>query len=162
MARAEEILLDALHDFKADVMMGVLSTAELKLHSDFIAGFEEVLGMRELDVVVVWVGADAKLDLLQLGRWLVAAGLLQLGLFVFELSVVNNTTDRRVGFGGDLHQIEATSLGFLDSVSRIHDAELFIGLGDDDTNTRGANPLVEACHVPHTGTELASSFGDRT
>ena len=79
---------------------------------------EEVLGVLELEVVVVVVGLWAKAYLLDYHLYLLSLNLLSLAfLLVEELLVVGNTTYRRIGLRRDLDKVKLHLVGQLQCLS---------------------------------------------
>ena len=123
--------------------MSHFTPAELKLHAELVAVIEEALGAGQLHLVVMLFDAWPEfhfLGALLLGFALV---LFLLGLLVFPFADVANPANRWVGIGCNLDQIESFAPGELDSVSGLHDAELFVGRPIDDANTADANTLID-------------------
>ena len=87
--------------------------------------------MALLGLVVVDPDLRSELDLLDVYLGLVLAGELGLLLLlVAVLPVVHDPRHRRIGLGGDLHEVEAFRLRVLDGLRRVLDAELLATLVD--------------------------------
>ena len=137
MRHPGEIFADTLHQLEADLLVRHLATAELELDTHLEPMGEEILGMGELDRVVVRADIHSELDLFFPLFGLL--GLLQLGLLILEFAVVNDTAYRRACIGGDLDEVESQLFGFGKRlVCREHDVVLSI----DHTNFGGSNSIV--------------------
>ena len=143
-----EVLDDPVEHDEAEVLVGVFTTAELQDEAALVVGLEESFGAAQLDVVVVLAGADAEFHFLHPGGALRLL-LLQLRLLVLVLPVVDDLADRRVHLAGDLDEVESERLGFGERLAGTHDAEL-LAVGEDDTDFRGADAVVDPRHVAVT------------
>src|SRR5205814_1350406 len=93
-------------------------------------------------VIVVIVRAGTKFHFLDGDGYLFFLRLISLLLgFVLKLSEVNNSANRRVGRGGNLHKVETLFSGGANSVSNVEHAELFTLLADH-SYLRNTNSLV--------------------
>ena len=136
--------------------MCVLTAAELKDDLKFVTLLEEFLGMAKLGLVIMGTDLYTKLDLLDLGRAVLAL-LFLLGQFVLVLAKVGDTADGGIGRRGDLDQVEPVGFGAAYRLVGLEDAELLAGGADDDADFAGANAVVDAdeCWINRTWMRLA-------
>ena len=108
LADEPQFLLDLDEDVPAELLVGHLTPAELQGELDFIALFEELAGVVDLDHQVVVADFDrAELDFLELSAARGGAGLVfLLLLLVPPLSVVDDFADGRARVGGDFDEVE--------------------------------------------------------
>ena len=111
---------------------------------------EEAEDVALLGLVVVDSDLRSELDLLDVYLGLVLAGELGLLLLlVAVLPVVHDPRDRRIGLGGDLHEVEALRLRVLEGLRRRLDAELLA-------------TFVDEPHPRHADRVVDPGLGDRT
>src|SRR6266576_4158723 len=102
-----EVVLDPHKHVHAELLVRQLAPAEPHRYFDLVALFDELVHAAHLDRVIVVIDARAQLDFLNLDDLLLFAGfVLFLLLFVFELAVIEDFTDGRIGVWRDLHKIE--------------------------------------------------------
>ena len=136
------------------VFVGVFASAELQDEAALVVALEETFGPAQFDIVIVLAGADAEFHFLHAGgafRFL----FFQFRLLVFVFPVIDDFADRRVHLTGDFDEVESEGLGFGESLAGTHDAELLAG-GEDDTNFRGTDAVIDPRHVAVTTPVLVS------
>lgn len=145
MAHGEEIALDLLRQLMAQLLMRHLTTAELKLDAHLVAFGEEVLGMHDLDQVIMRVDADAEFHFLHLaGLVMLMSLLLVLLLDVFVFAVVDDLAHGRIGIRRNLDEVQSTLLGDTDGLRGGQYAELMRAILLDDTHFRRTDALIDA------------------
>jgi len=98
----------------------------------FIPFLQPLTGVLHAIVVVVIVRARSKFHFLNSNRYLLFLGLVGLFLgFVLKLSEVNNSANRRVGSGGNLHKVQTFFSGGANGVSNIQYTELLTFLANN-------------------------------
>ena len=102
-----EIVADSLQQAHTELLVRHFAAAETQRDLGLVAFAQEPDQIAQLDLVVAFVGSRTEfdfldLDLLQLESRLV----LLLGLPVFELTVVHDAANGRLGRRRDLHEIE--------------------------------------------------------
>ena len=102
--------------------------------------------MTQLSLVVVSSDFDPKLNLFDFCVMLFSLFLL-FGQFIFVLSKVGNTTDRRSSIRRNFDQIESIRLSLANSIVCFYNTELLAGRTDDNTNFASANSFVDADKV---------------
>ncbi len=105
--------------------MGHLPAPEAQGDLGLVAFAEKPHQASQLHLVVVLVGAGPELHFLDLDLLLLELGLvLLLALLVLELAVIHDPAYRRLGLGGDLHQIEIRFLGLGQGFPQADDTQL--------------------------------------
>ena len=134
----------------ADVGVSHLAAAEADRDLHPVALGQELLGVAELHIEVVYVDTGRHADFLDLHDVLVfPCLLLPLGLLELVLAVVHELTDGGIRGGRDLHQVQIRVHGALQRLPGGHDAQLLSGVGDQ------ANLLVADLFV-----DLMTLFAD--
>ena len=124
--------------------MGDLAAPEKNRDSHSFPPLDEAPNIAYLVDKIMRVGARADLNFLNYDDGLLlAAALVFLLLRVAELPIVQNATDRRLGFRRHLDKIQAVGLGHLQGLIQRQDAKL-VPLRSDDPNLAGANPVVDS------------------
>ena len=121
--------------------MGHFAAAKLQLHTHLVPPIQEFFAVPDFCQVIVLVDVYAKLNFLQFR----AGRLFVLGVFgnvVSEFSKVDDLAHRRSGCWRDLDEIEAKSLSSAQGVVQFHDAELFAGGPQYDSDFASANATV--------------------
>ena len=154
-----EILFNTVHDYETDVTVGVFPTTKLKLHAHFVSFIEKLFGTGTLNVVIMLFGTDAEFHLLHLHRPLALRSLFELGLLIFILSVINNSTHRRVSFRSDFNEIEADRFGLNNGLTGCHDSELLAVFAVNYADFRSTNTIVHPGHIPTCSFELLLFLG---
>ena len=145
LAHRFEVFLNLAGKLVAELLMRHLAAAELELDAHLVTFGEEVLGMGDLDEVVMRVDADAELHLLYLAALLMLVGLLLvLFLDVFEFAVVDDLAHGRIGHRRHFDEIETALTGDAQRLMRGQDAELVMPVLLDDANLRSTDALVDA------------------
>ena len=135
----------AVEHVLAGLRVGDLAAAEHHGEAHLVARLEEAPDMLHLEVHVVALGLGAELDLFDLDRRRVLAGLLLLlGLLVLVLAVIHDPAHRREGARRDLDEIQALLLGDPDRLVGRQDAELLATVFDDDSHLGDADAVVDA------------------
>ena len=153
------VLLDHCHLFErigkavqlhpASIEVNHLPTAEHHRHLRLVPLLQESLGVPGLKLEVMILGLGPELDLFDLNDRLFLLRLSRLlALLVSVLPVIDDPTDRRLGFRRHLHQIERQTLGDLQGLLNREDSMLF-PIRIDDSNLFDPNPLVD----PDTSTD---------
>src|SRR5665213_1555048 len=119
------------------------AAAEAQRDLDLVALVEEALHLLHLGVVVVVIDRRAHLDLLDLDDLLLLA---RFGgfflLFVFELAVVHQFDDGRLGFRGYLDEVEA--FFFRDRAAFVEtDLAVFVAVVSDQKNGAREDLLID-------------------
>src|SRR4051794_3330309 len=139
-----EVLREAVEDHLAALGVGHLAPAEHDRHLDLVARLQEALDVALLGVVVMLSDLRPELDLPDVDLLLVLAGRLGLlRLLVLVLRVVEDPDHRRLGVGGDLHEVEIPLLRSAQGIWGAHDAHLLAVL-IDETDLWNADALVDA------------------
>lgn len=139
-----EVLLDLGGEFMAEFLVSHLAAAELQLDSHLMTFREEILGMGDLDEVVMGVDADTELEFLNLAALLMLVSLFLVFLLdVFELAVVDDFAHRRIGLRSNLHEIETALSGDAQCLVHRQDSELVLTVLLDDAHLGGADSLVD-------------------
>src|ERR1700687_5259319 len=102
-----QVASDALQQPDAEFLMRHLPPAKAQRDFGFVAFAEESDQIPQLDLVIALVGPRPEfyfldLDLLELEPFLMLA----LGFTIFEFAEIHDPANRRLGEGGNLHQIE--------------------------------------------------------
>ena len=111
-----EILDDTVENHETEILVRVLTTAELQHEPNLVAPFEESLRTTQLDVVIVISSSDAEFHFLHPCRGFGLA-LLELRLGVFIFPVVDDLANRRIRLSRDLDKVEPDGLGFFESLA---------------------------------------------
>ena len=159
MRNSGKIFLHLLHDDKADFTVGIFTTTELKLNPNLVSLIEKFFGTSTLDIVIMLLGPDAKFHFLHLDWTLALGSFLQLGLLVFVLAIIDNTTNRRISLCGNLDKIKPYGLCLCECLMRSHDAEL-LAFAINNTDFWSTNFLVHAGHIPARSPELLFLLSD--
>lgn len=86
--------------------MGHLSPPEHQRNLDFVSGCQEIFGMFDLEIEVVFPCKGPEFDLFELGSFLMEFGrVFFFTLLIFVFSKIQNSADGRNGGGGDLDQV---------------------------------------------------------
>ena len=121
-----------------------LAAAEQATDEHLVAGFEEVARALHLGLQVVFAGARADPELLDLHLVLLAAArLLFLLLLVLELAVVHDAAHGRPLVGGNFYEVEPLADRQGQRVCGLEDAELLVVLVDD-ANLANPDLVVDA------------------
>src|SRR5256714_108900 len=105
-----EVVLDPHKHVHAELLVRQLAPAEPHRYFDLVALFDELVHAAHLDRVIVVIDARAQLDFLDLDDLLLLAGFVFfLLLFVFELAVIEDLADRRIGIRRYFDEIETGS-----------------------------------------------------
>src|SRR5262249_26609561 len=145
------IVLDAIEELVAQLLVGHLAPAEAQRHLHLVALFEKALHRAHLHVVIVVVDHGPELDLLDLDDLLFLAGFRCLLLrLVFIFAVIENFADGRGRVGGNLDEIKSGLLGLVQSDLDLNRPKIVAGLVDqlDFANT---DLLVDARAVLRGG-----------
>ena len=144
-----EIGFEFFHEGAAKIDVGHLAATELEVELNFVAFFEEGLGVIELGILIVIVdthGIDA--EFLELCDVRGVGFLFFLPLAVFPFAVIHQAADRRLLLGGDFDEVEP---GLARQAKRFEgrdNADLLVGLIDQsngcDTNLLVATQTVLA------------------
>ena len=149
-----EILDDAIERDKAEIFVGVFAALELQHEAHLVVAFKKPLRPAQLDVVVVLAGDHPELHFLH-PRGTLRLLFLELGLLVLVFPVVDDLADRRVHLAGDFDEVEAEGDRFGQRLAGTHHAELLAG-GEDNTDFRGADSIVDPRHIAETTPVLVS------
>ena len=102
-----QIIRETLEDGKTNFGVSHLTTTEHDGDLHLATIFEEAHNMLLLGGVVANIDFGTELHFLDFDAALILAGLLGFdGLLVFELAIIHNAADRRLGIGGDFHLIK--------------------------------------------------------
>lgn len=142
LAHGLEVLLHLGHFLQTELLVSIFAHAEAEAEAHLVAVIQELFGACHLDVVVIDVGTDTDDDLLH-ASGLSLVRLLELGLHVLVLTVVDDAADGWVRIGCDLYQIEADFLSLGEGLTGGEDAEL-LTLGIDHAHARGADAVIDA------------------
>jgi len=139
-----DVLLDAVEQFHAQMLMRHFAAAEAQGHLHLVAFVEEALHRLHLRFVIVIVDGRAHLDFFELDDLLLLArfgGLLLLLVFVF--AEIHQLDDGRLRLGRNLDQVEAFFLGdgaaFVDA-----DLAVFVPVVPDQEDGAGKNLFIDA------------------
>ncbi len=140
-----QVFLDAGSQGMPQLLVRDLAPAELQLHTHLVALSEEVLGVEDLDVVVVRINANAELQFLHLAGFVVAMRLLLvLFLLILVFAVINDLADWGINIGRDLNKIQTPFPGHTQGLSGGQDSQLCGGLTIHHAYLGGADALVDA------------------
>ena len=143
-AKIDQILFKFLQDACSQLPVRHLATAKPDRGFHFIAALQPLARVLHTIVVIMIVRARPKLHFLDGNCYLLLLCLIRLLLgFVLKLSEVNDSANRRIGGGSDLHKIQTFFAGGANRVSNIEYAELFTLLADD-SYLGNTNSLVNA------------------
>ena len=145
LAHRFKVFLDLAGEQMAKLLMGHLAATELELDAHFVPFGEEVLGVGDLDEVIVRIDADTELHLLHLAALLMLVGfLLVLLLDVFEFAVVDDLAHRRIGLRSHLDEVQTAFAGNAQCLMCGKDAKLMLPVFLDDTHFRCTDALVDS------------------
>ena len=109
-----------------DLLVRHLATTETQCNFDLILFLQEASHVAQLDLVIVFVSAWTKLDLLDLNLLLLELLLvLSLLFLVFEFAVIHDSANRRLSHGRDLYEIHTGFLSQLQGLTGAHDSQRF-------------------------------------
>jgi len=133
-----------LQKLAAEIEMRHFAAAKAQADLHLVAVFEETEDIAHLHVVIVLVGVGAEFHFLDVDRLLLLARLgFALLLFVFELAVIHDLADRRIGIGRDLDKIEPGLVGQFKGFPGGNNAKVF-AVGPDQPDFRRCDSLVGA------------------
>ena len=133
-----------IDDLVTEIAVSHLSPFEAQGSLNLIALAKKAHSLVFLGLIVMLIHRDRELDLFDDDDLLFLAGrAVALILFVKELAVILDLTDRRNSVRRDLYEIERSLAGHLEGVKRSHDAELF-AVFVDDANLAGADAFIGA------------------
>ena len=102
-----EVDLDLLKQLHAELGVGKFTSPETQGHLNLVTFFEEAVHGSGLHLIVVGVDIRPKLDFLDLDDLLALASLVLLFLFLeFELPIIQDLADGRIGIGNDFHKVQ--------------------------------------------------------
>src|SRR5882672_11200138 len=138
-----QILLDPLDQAHAEFLVGHFAAPVAQRHLRLVAFLEELDQVSQLDLVVALVGPGAEFHFFYVDLLLLELGLVSLlRLSVFELPVIHQLANRRLGKRCDFHQIDLGLFGHLQCLSDRHDADL-LAVGSDQTHLGGVDLDVD-------------------
>lgn len=153
----DEILLDLLHEFEAQLLVSHLAAAELKLHAHLVPFGEEVLRMNHLDEVIMRIDANTELEFFEFAGLLMLVRLLLVFLeSVLVLAVVDELANWRLCIRSHFHQVHAALLRHTDGLWRGNYAELFVRGAIHHANLGRADTLVDTCLVKNAAWRAVS------
>jgi hypothetical protein len=125
------VTLDPIEHVHAQFLMRHLTTPKSKRDLDFVTLVQEFVNTAHFYLIVILVDVWTKLDLFDLDHSLLFLRLVLLLLgFVFELPIIEDLANRRVGIGRDLDQVETMTFRLGDRVNSLHHSKLFPVRGD--------------------------------
>ena len=126
-----------------------------------VAFAQKLQNRAHLDVIVVLVGAGAKLDLFDFDDVLLFAGLsLALLLLIFEFAEIHDLADRRFGIWRNLNQIQPCLLSHLHCTGGCDHADIF-AVRSDQPDFRATDTIIDtrACVTLRRGIVGSASYG---
>ncbi|VWX63778.1 conserved hypothetical protein [Burkholderiales bacterium 8X] len=139
-----QVIADALQQREAQLLVRDLAATEPQRDLALVALFEEATDVAHLDVVVAIIGTGSELDFLDLDHLLLR---LRLGglllLVVLELSVLDQSTDRRIGRRNNFNQIHVLLTRKTQGFGKTYHTQRLV-LGPDQADFRGHDFPVKA------------------
>ena len=124
-ADLDQILFEFLQNARTQFPVRHLTPAKPDRSLNFIAAFQPLARMLHAIVIIMIVRARSKLNFLNSDCYLLLLCLVGLLFgFVLKFSEVNNSANRRVGSGGNLHKVKTFLSGSANGVSDIQYTEL--------------------------------------
>src|ERR1700685_4024844 len=143
-ARVTHILNEPVDDRIPQLAMGHLPALETQRSFYLVAFTQEANGLVLLGLIIVLIHGHRKLDFFDHNDFLLLARrAVALVLLVEKFTVILNAANRRLSRGRDLHQVQATFAGDLQSFEGRQNSELFTVFVDYADFTR-ANSVVNA------------------
>jgi hypothetical protein len=120
-----EIAADALQQTHTELLVRHFAAAKTQRYLRLVAFAKEADQIAQLDLVVAFIRARTKFDLLDLDLLQLESRLvLLLGFTVFELAVIHDAANGGFGRGRDLDKIEFRGLRLGDGFRQRHNAKL--------------------------------------
>ena len=144
VAKTLDVLFQTNDDILANLLVRVLTSAELQGNAHFVAFGKEGFDVAQLHLIVVLVDVGVEFDFLDDGLVLVLLRLLLAPvLLVFELAVIHDAANGRGGVGVDFDQVESGVVGEPERLAGGDDADLRT-VGTQASDFRRANARVDA------------------
>src|SRR6185369_11608612 len=154
-----EVLLQFLQYSRTQFTVRHLATAKPDRRFDFVAILEPLARMLHAILVVVIVRSRPELHFLDRDRYLLLLRLVCLLLrFVLVFPEIDDATNRRIGVGSDLDEVQPLLPGGAHGIAHVHHAQLF-PLLTNHAYLRHADSLVDPNrrHPPVIRTLTATS-----
>ena len=134
----------SLKESDTKLLMSHLATAKAQRDLGFVTLIKKTDEVAQLDLVVAFIGTRSKLHFLDLDDLLLLPCLVSfLLLLVLELAIVHQATDRRLGSGGNLDQIDLGVFGHPDGIPETDDTDRFV-VDADQAKLRSSDFTVDA------------------
>ena len=125
------ILLEFFEDARAELTVRHFTSTKPDRGFDFVAVLQPLTRMFHAVVVIVIVGAGAKLNFLDRDRDLLLLGLVRLLLrFVLVLAEIDDPANRGIGVRSNFHEVQSFITCGANGVAHVHHAELLSFLAD--------------------------------
>lgn len=145
MPHVVQVFFDPLGKLMTKLLVGHLTSFELELNAHLVSFSQEVLRMKDFDMIVVRVDADTELQFLHLATLLMLVGfLLVLLLKVFVFAVIDDLADRGFSVRGDLDKIKTPFTRHTDRLCRGQHTIHVIRYTIDHADLRRTDTLVNA------------------
>ncbi len=135
MSHLHQVLTNTFGQLETNFLVSHLTALKLQLQAHLVSFSEELLGMKNLDEVIVRIDPDSELEFLELAALLsLGSLLLLLLLFVLVLAVIDNFTYGRIRAGGNFDKIQSAIFRGTNGLPRGHDSHLLAGLSVNHTH----------------------------
>ncbi len=135
---------DTFQKLTTQILVRHLATAEPQGHFHLVTILKEPDHIAHLDFVVMHIGAGTEFYFLDLNGFLLLAGFgFPLLLFVFELAIIHDLTDGRIGIRRNLDEIKSGFSGHIHGSGGGHDPDIFT-LCADQANFRCTDAFIDA------------------
>jgi hypothetical protein len=154
------VFSNTLEQFTAQILVRHLAATEAQSDLHLVATFKKLEDVPHFHIVVIRVRVRAELDLFDLDDLLLLTGFaLTLLLFLFELAKIHDLTDRRIGVGRNLDQVEPSFVGHFHGTRRGHNADVF-SVRTDQADFVRADLVVDARAGVTLGRRVMRSASD--
>ncbi len=135
---------DTFQKLTTQILVRHFATAEPQGHFHLVTILKELDHVAHLDLVVMHIGARTEFYFLDFNGFLLFAGFgFPLLLFVFELAIIHDLTDGRIGIRRNLDEIKSGFSGHIHGSGGGYDPDIFT-LCADQANFRCTDAFIDA------------------